>query len=230
MRYHPLFLSVLASLLSLYLAQGSICTANTFQITGNGKVSVNPDIIRVNIAASGDGLTAAAALSSLNARVNNLLKTFSLNNIPAANYSTSSININQNYNYSNKPVTVTGSTASQTLALTLGGSNALSGFLQSLTNDFVTINSLVYDLTNQDNALRQARFAAIADAKTKYSQYLTLTSLRDGGLKKIVDLNNEVYTPYQSNLNLYALTAKLSAPPAQVQVSASVDMTWKVQN
>jgi uncharacterized protein YggE len=42
---HCLLFAVLLSFLAINNAQSSLCTSNTFQITGNGKVPVNPDIV-----------------------------------------------------------------------------------------------------------------------------------------------------------------------------------------
>lgn len=40
---------LLASLLILAATQGNQCSTNTFQVTGNGKVSVSPDIVTLTI-------------------------------------------------------------------------------------------------------------------------------------------------------------------------------------
>lgn len=40
---------LLASLLILAATQGNQCSANTFQVTGNGKVSISPDIVTLTI-------------------------------------------------------------------------------------------------------------------------------------------------------------------------------------
>lgn len=104
------FLSLLlASLLILTAAQGNQCSTNTFQVTGNGRVAVSPDIVTVTIESKGNGSSSGAALSKLNTQVNAILAVFNNLRIPPSNYSTSSISINQLYNYSNTPVTPIGS-------------------------------------------------------------------------------------------------------------------------
>lgn len=73
------------------------------------------------------------------------------------------------------------------MRLTLGSTDTLN-ILTSSVN--VTISSLVFDLFDKKNALKLARTAAFKDAQNKYNQYLSLTSLQDGGLQKIYDLNS----------------------------------------
>jgi uncharacterized protein YggE len=226
---HCLFVAVLFAFLAIN-TQGNLCTSNTFQITGNGKVSVNPDIVSFTVSATSDGDSASLALSNLNLRINSLLKTFNATGIPPANYSTSGININEVYNYSMTPTTIIGSEATQSLSVTLGNTKILTQFLQAIGDVNATVSNLVFDLYDKQGAFKLARRAAITDARNKLNDYLSLTSLREGGLKKINDLNSEVYTPYQSDPNLYALYSKLRNPPSPVQIFASVEVTWKVQN
>lgn len=225
-----LSLLLLLAFVATALTQNS-CTSNTFQVTGNGAVSLVPDIVRFSITTTGKGATAAIALNNLNTQINTLLSIFNSYNLPAANYSTSGININQVYDYSTNPNTITGSEATQTIQVTIGGSINLSNFLASLANLNVSVQNMAFDASDKSNALRQARAAAIADARSKFSQYLSLSSLNSDGLKKIVDLNSEVYTPYPIDANTYALYNKLRTPPPPpaVQASASVSVTWKVK-
>jgi uncharacterized protein len=185
------FLTLLiASIMVLASAQGNQCTANTFQVTGNGAISVSPDIVYLTISAVGNGSTAASALSKLNTQVNTILSAFKTLNIPAANYSTSSISIKQLYNYSNTPVTLEGSQARQSLKLTLGGPALLQTLTQTLSAINVSVRTMVFDVADRTTVLKKARAAAFLDAKNKFSDYLSLTSLSNDGLKKISDLNS----------------------------------------
>lgn len=129
--------------------------------------------------------------------------------IPAGNYSTSSISINQLYNYSNTPVVPIGSEATQSLKLTLGGPALLQSLTQTLSNINVSVQTMVFDVADRVGILKKARAAAFLDARNKFNDYLSLTSLTNDGLKKISDLNSEVYTPYQSSGDYYALFSKL---------------------
>lgn len=107
---HHFLLSLLAAILLVSAAAlDTSCTANTFQIVGSGQVSFNPDIVRLTISATGNGTSASAALSNLNAQINIILSKFNSFSIPEANYSTSGININQVYDYSTTPYTISGS-------------------------------------------------------------------------------------------------------------------------
>lgn len=158
-----------------------------------------------------------------------ILKNIALLTIPPSNYSTSGININQVYDYSLTPAKLVGATAGQSLNLVLGNLQTLNQLLKSLEGANASVSNLVFDLSDQRNALKNARTAAYRDALRKFVQYLLLTGQRSAGLKQVTDLNTEVYTPYQSNPELYALRNKLSAPASKVEVSASVEVVWETK-
>jgi uncharacterized protein YggE len=115
------------------------------------------------------------------------------------------------------------------LKLTLGGPALLQSLTQTLSGINVSVQTLVFDVADRVGVLKRARAAAFLDAKNKFNDYLSLTSLSNDGLKKISDFNSEVYTPYQSSGDSYALFSKLRWFPNPVSVSASVGVTWKVR-
>lgn len=75
---------------------------------------------------------------------------------------------------------------------------------------------MVFDVADRVGLLRKARTAAFLDASNKFNDYLSLTSLSNDGLKKISDLNSEVYTAYESSGDYYALFSKLRWSPSPV--------------
>lgn len=227
MAKYLLFLVGIAALLVFSQAQGSGCTIDTFKVNGNGQIFLTPDIATLSIMITGNGNTASAALTDVNNQINNLIAALKNLGIPATNYTTQSINIYDVYNYQTTPYTITGSQATQTIQLIIGASTNLTAILQSLQN--ASLQSIVYDIKNRSNALQKARAAAFADAKTKFAQYLTLSGNFNAGLRKILDLNSDVFTTYQYSPNVFLLSNKLSSPPAPVQVSANVQVTWSVR-
>jgi uncharacterized protein YggE len=114
------------------------------------------------------------------------------------------------------------------MQVTLGGSIIADSLLQSFNNGNISIQNLVYDISDRRSALQKARTAAFAEAKTEFGQYLTLTSFTNDGLVKINDLNSEVYTVYQYSPSTYALLSKLESPPQPIKVTAAVSAVWRV--
>ncbi len=91
------------------------------------------------------------------------------------------------------------------------------------------MDDLTFDVADKETALQSARVGAFKDSSSKFNEYLSLTSLQNNGLVKIVDLQNEVYTPYQSNADLYSIYSKLRTFPSKVKVTANIEVTWRVR-
>jgi len=53
--------------------------------------------------------------------------------------------------------------------------------------DFISISGLTFDVSNKTLAEKQARTAAISDARNKANQYAKLTKRALGSVKKVVD-------------------------------------------
>lgn len=101
------------------------------------------------------------------------------------NYSTTSIDIQQELNFETRPTTVIGSIASQTLTVKLTSGFTLGQAIEAMSAVDVEVSGLSYDLLDREVALEQARKQAMADAETKYGEYLELSGKARGGIKKI---------------------------------------------
>lgn len=191
MRIPLLLLVVIAVLLTSCQSQDSQCILDTFKVSGNGQVNVNPTIAVFSIYAIGNGASAALALQALNDKISAIQAAFNANGVPNSNYSTSSINIYNTYNYSTNPYTIMGSQATQYLQFTIGASTNMTAILKALSiiTD-VNVQNIAYDVLDRSIALQKARLAAFADAKAKFGQYLTLTGEKNKGLLKIQDLSS----------------------------------------
>jgi uncharacterized protein YggE len=154
--------------------------------------------------------------------------------LPLANYTTSSINLYPQYDYSNSTTVLVGQQATQSLKVTLGNLNTNRNTLSQLATSLGSINNITitdFSFENSDTALahRQARLAAVNDARSKASQYISLSGRRLGSVRKVVDRNTESYFPFVVSSGEYSLrTQTLPLPYGQVQVSAAVEITWNI--
>jgi len=220
----------LSLVLIVTITQESCCSANTISIVGNGLVNVTPDIAQINVGVVAFGHTSSIALSNANKQIYLVLAYLKANNIPAANFSTSSINLNPQYDYSTSVAVIVGQLASQTLSLTLGNINNLGNFISGLgAINNVTIDGLSFSKSDTQAAQTLARKAAITDAKNKLQQYQTLSGKTAKNVQQVIDLNQESYLPFSSNPNLYLLASKTqSVPYGNVQVNAGVQVIWSI--
>lgn len=107
--------------------------------------------------------------------------------------STSAINLNPDYDYVDGVQRLKGQTASQGLAVTLrniSAPNQIGDLITELSkvND-IQIGALEFDVTNKTAAERQARAAAVTDARNKANQYARLSNRALGKVKAVTDEN-----------------------------------------
>jgi uncharacterized protein len=103
------------------------------------------------------------------------------------------------------------------MAKTLSGINGLS------------ISGFNFENSNTNSGYRQARWAAVADARSKAEQYASLSGKSLKKVHKIVDQNNEQYIPFVMDANYYALQSQvLKVPYGKVEVLANVQIDWEI--
>lgn len=153
--------------------------------------------------------------------------------LPSGNYTTSSVSLSPQYDYSSGAAVLTGQQAGQSLQVTVGGLanssllGSLAGSLASIAN--LTLSGFSFQSRDPSKAYRQARLAAVADAQAKASQYASLSGRLLGSVRKVVDVNQESYTPYVLDANYYAFQAQvLPVPYGTVAVSAYVEVDWNI--
>jgi uncharacterized protein YggE len=74
-----------------------------------------------------------------------------------------------------------------------------------------------------------ARKTAADDARTKAEQYASLSRRRLGKVIKVIDQNRDQLIPFFLNSREFALQSQaLKVPLGKVQVSASVEIHWKL--
>ena len=179
----------------------SCCDANTLTIQGAGTVQVNPDIAKFSVSTTVSGETSVAALSSLNKIIGQASLVLRNAGLPTSNYTTSSINLNPQYNYTDSLAILIGQQASQSLQVTVGNINVKKDLLSQLATSLAAVNNLTvsgFTFQNSNNTLayRQARLAAVSDARAKATQYVSLSNRRLGNVRKVYDQNTENYVPF----------------------------------
>lgn len=230
---HTLALSIFF-IVSVY--SYSCCDSNTLSITGAATVQVAPDLATFTVSATAFGKTSILALSNMNNILSQATKVLQNAGLPLANYTTSSINLYPQYNYSNSMTVLVGQQATQSLKVTLGNLNTNKNTLSQIATSLGSINNITitgFSFENSDSTLayRQARLAAVNDARTKATQYASLSGRKLGSVRKVVDQNSESYVPFLVSSGEYSLRSQtLPLPYGQVQVSAGVEITWNIAN
>lgn len=142
-------------------------------VTGQGKISYNPDIAVVNLGVQIDKVAKPEdALNQLNTKVNNIIKALKTLGIKDENIQTQNYSLYPQYDYKDNVSTVSGYNANQQLVITVveydKNPNKLSSVIAEASKAGANqVNSLSFDAANMNDLKQRARIAAIADAKSK---------------------------------------------------------------
>ena len=102
--------------------------------------------------------------------------------------------MNPEYTYTDGIQKLSGQRASQILSVTiksLSNPNQIGNLIIDLSKvNNITINRLSFDVSNKTAAEKQARGAAVADARNKATQYAKLSNRVLGSIKSVADENN----------------------------------------
>jgi len=201
---------------SLQASDGS--GSQGISVSGEGRVSVAPDMALLDIGVSAKEDTVAAANSAAQAAMDRLLSSLKSDGIVEKDIQTSQFSINPEYDYQFSEPKLTGYRVTHMLQVKVRDIDQAGKVIDDgveAAGDLVRVNSI--GLTVEDStALRnQARELAMADAKAKAQE---LARLADVDLGKPISISESSYTPSPP---VYYAADRLAAAPAAEQTSIS---------
>ena len=214
--------------------------SNTISVTGDGKVSVKPDMVTINISFSELAATSQEALNKVNQKLADALQILKSNDIPEADITTTGLSINTEYDYSNNTRHVTGQRASESLTIKVKkidekAAKAAKIIDQLSAIDNVQMNGITFDVDDKTKFFTQARELAFKKAQQKAEELARLAGVSLAKPVSITDSAYEVTPPLMYNNTKMALGV-LSAPTAsdtqistgQLDISSNLSILWGI--
>lgn len=142
-------------------------------VTGQGRVSYNPDIAIINLGVQIDkAKTAEDALNQLNAKMEKIISAVKAEGIVDADIETENYNLSPQIEYNNNIASTTGYNANQQLSVKVRDfdqnkeklNKVIGAASKAGTNQ---INNLTFDSSKLNDLKQQARLLAIKDAREK---------------------------------------------------------------
>jgi uncharacterized protein YggE len=146
---------------------------NQVSVTGQGKISYQPDIATITLGVQVDkASTAEAALNQMNDKINKIIAAVGALGIKKEDVTTAAYTLSPQYDYANNVTTVSGYNANQKLAIKVYNiqqdkeiaSKIISAAGQAGTNQVLGVD---FSISNINDLKQQARILAIQDAKSK---------------------------------------------------------------
>jgi len=141
---------------------------DTFTVTGEGKVTVHPDIATVSVGVQAQESSVKTVQSELNKTVNAVSAAIKKAGVDGKDIQTSNYSINPMYDYSGRTQRITGYQASSNLTIKVRNIDNANGVIDAATGAGATdVGGISFDVDDKTKAQNQARELAVADAKKK---------------------------------------------------------------
>lgn len=141
---------------------------DTFSVSGEGKVTMVPDIAVVDVGVSSTNSTVVRAQQELNTKINAVSSAIKKLGIDEKDIKTSYYSIQPTYDYTGSTQRITGYQASSNLTIKVKNIDNVNAVVDASTGQGANqIGGVSFDVDDKTKAENQAREQAVSDAKSK---------------------------------------------------------------
>jgi uncharacterized protein YggE len=203
-------------------------------VTGSGMVMMEPDVAYISIGVHTDLPTASAAVSSNNAQTQKVMDAIQRFGVAAKDIRTTNFSIYPNVQYdpqTNQKVRTT-YVVDNSVNVTVRDLSKLGDMLdEAVSAGANSVNSIQFDVADKSAALKQARDAAVKDARTQAEELAAAAGVSLGNVQS-VDFYNSVPTPVVSGLGKGGGGGAEAAVPiqsGQLTLTVTVNLTYSIK-
>ncbi len=222
---------VLATLSSPLYAQ-----ERTIAVTGQGEVSVEPDMATVIIGVQTESEVAADALDAASAATAAILATLDVEGIAAEDIRSGAIRLNPRYSQSvlSSGTQISGYQAINSVEVTVNDLDQLGGLLAAVVGDGANrLDGVQFGLQDPSEATDEARRRAVAEGVRLADLYAQAAGASVGALLSISELGNSGYRPIMAearNMNMVMSEPQYDVPvaPGKIELNASINLVYAI--
>ena len=159
----------------------------TVTVGGNGRATVSPDVVQLDLRVGHDADDVAAALAGATEGIRKVGAVVRDRGVADADIRTLDAGVNQRWDNTG---TAVGFTAQQRLGVTVRRLEAVGEILESAAaggGNALLVDSGRLDVADRSDGLREARDAAFADARDKAQQYAGLSGAQLGAVLGVAE-------------------------------------------
>ncbi len=148
----------------------SVITNKTdvFAVSGEGKVTVTPDIALISAGVQAQGATVKAVQNDLNTKINAVADAVKKLGVEKGDIQTTNYSIFPTYAYTGRVQRITGYSASANLSIKVRNIDAVNSVLDAVTEAGAnTVGGVSFDALDPTKAENEARQKAVSEAKKK---------------------------------------------------------------
>lgn len=204
-------------------------------VTGNGSVTVVPNIAVLSLGVEVTAKTVAVARSQAAEAMAAVQLTLEENGIAVEDIKTTSFSIQPQYNFErDEPPEVTGYSVSNRVTVKVREIDDVSDVLDAAAEaggDQVRINGISFTVDEPEQYQDEARVLAVEDARGRAQQLATLAGVSLGGVRSISESGGSV--PFDRGFGGGVVMAEAAAStpisPGETEISLSVFVTYDIE-
>jgi uncharacterized protein YggE len=201
----------------------------TVTVVGNGRASVSPDVVRLELRVGHDAPDVAAALAGASAGMRAVGTVVREQGVADADLRTLDAGVSQRWDSTG---TAVGFTAHQRLGVTVRDLDAVGRILESAAaaaGNALLVDQVRLDASDRSAGLTAAREAAFADARAKAEQYAALSDAALGAVLAVAEHGAERAAGRE--LMMMAMAPDAAGMPVEggdLELGAAVTVTWEL--
>lgn len=206
-------------------------------VSGQGKVTVTPDIATLSVGVSAQAATVVDAQSQAATAMDKVVSALTSNGIAKTDIQTQNFNVQALTKYDNntQQTTITGYKVSNTVTVKIREIDKAGTIIDAAVaagGDFTRINGLTFSVDNPEQYYPQARKLAMSDAQDKAQQLASLAGVTLGRATYINENTSNPVVPYP----IYGVSEAAQAPtpttsisPGQTDIIVNVQVAYAIQ-
>ncbi len=222
--------------------RGPDAQKDTIVVSGKGELTVKPDMATVSFSVTSENLDVSKASDAVNTKIGNIVTSLKADGVSESDIKTTGYNIYPRYNYVNGAVqaypygggtqVLAAYVVTQSVELKIRDLSKAGKVITDLSGLGVTdMSGLTFTNDKYDDLVRQARDAAIADARSQAQSLAKSLGVR---LVKIVAFSENGNYPIMYNSYSAGVMAKDSAVPAVLstgenKITSNVSVTYEIR-
>jgi uncharacterized protein YggE len=211
-------------------------------VSGQGKVTVTPNIVMVNMGVQSQSAAVADAQAQASTAMDKVMTALAANGVDKKDIQTQNYNIQQllkydNYNQTN---TITGYQVNNMVNVKIRSIDKAGSIIDAAVTaggDNIRINGVNFTVDQPEQYYTQARQAAMSDALAKAQNLAKLSGVTLGRATYITESVNTPYQPYfngpiSMSGNSFAAAAPMPAPyinPGESDIILAVQVSYSIQ-
>jgi len=208
----------------------------TMNVNGTGMVMLTPDIAYINIGVHTELPTAAEAVSSNTTQTQQVVDAIKSMGVDAKDIRTTNFSIYANTQTDPQTGARTGTTyvVDNTVYVTVRKLDTLGDLLDaSVKAGANSINSIQFDVQDKTAAIKQARDAAVKDARTQAEELASASGVTLGDLQT-VSFYDSVPTPMADSFGkgggaVMSAAAAVPVSAGQLTITVTVNMVYEIK-